>query len=156
MEKKKTNNFSYRESYLAKNSTAWSIRPENATRPSAINIIRSKELNMSELGWCMVHNTVRPFAANDFNWEITQFAEWESCPVVGSSKNNIFGSVNNWEKSVIKKNIIKNGYIYIDNKKKDLPYRKKENKKKISNKLERNCYTFKRKKKIKYCKKEYI
>lgn len=60
------------------------------------------------------------------------------------------------EKNLSLKKISSKMDIYIDNKKKDLPYGKKENKKKISNKLERNCYTFKRKKKIKYCKKEYI
>lgn len=82
--------------YLAKNSIARSVEPANATRPSAIKIIRSKELNIAELGWCIVHNTVRPCAAKVFNWEIKEFAEWESCPVVGSSKNNIVGSISNW------------------------------------------------------------
>lgn len=77
---------------MAKNDNASSRDPENAIRPSATKIILWNASKIAELGWWIVHKTVRPRIANDFNCDINTLAEFESCPVVGSSRNKIFGS----------------------------------------------------------------
>lgn len=83
--------------YLEKNRIACAPVPANATLPPANRIIRWKLSKMAELGWCIVHRIVRPLDAKDFMCDTRTLAECASCPVVGSSRNSISGSVSSWK-----------------------------------------------------------
>lgn len=86
--------------HLEKNSIACSVLPANAILPSAIKIIFWNKSKIAELGWWIVQRTVLPLPAIDVNCDIRKLAECASRPVVGSSKNKIFGSVKSYKKKI--------------------------------------------------------
>ena len=79
--------------YFSKKLIAFNLLPIYANLPSEIRQNLSNISNNSLDGWCIVHIIVFPFLAKFFIVSTIDIAINESRPLVGSSQNNIPGSL---------------------------------------------------------------